>query len=368
MKVRSIIALTALTLTISCGSKDKESAVFEERHTVGRADLRDVISQTGVVQPVIKVELKSEASGKIEKILVKEGQKVTRGDTILIIDPSRLKTQRQKLEIGLRRAKIDKESAERNYSNGLELVKAGSISAKSLQDLETTRDLAALNYDQQLLELKDIADQLGKTVITAPMGGVITSLLVKEGEIAVSATSGFQSGTAIGTIADISKLEVITSIGEVDYVHLAQGQQVNIRPEAIEKAKTRGTVQFISLSAKRSDSDELGSFEVRVSVDSIMPGIAPGINVNVEFVILDKKDVIAVPYHFVKKDHGRQSVQVVTKNAEGKDSIYSKPVVTGDTDYRFYEIKKGLKEGDEIYFRHEESSTAERGPGRRRGR
>lgn len=356
-----LITLTAAILFTSCGKKEKNALTYEERHTIGRTDLRDVISQTGVVQPVVNVELKSEASGKIEKIHVKEGQKVSKGDTILVIDPSRLRTQRQKLYLNLKKAKIDKEIAERNHANGQELIKSGSISARELQDLETQLDLASINYEQQRLELKDIADQLGKTIITAPMDGVITSLLVKEGEIAVSATSGFQSGTAIGTIADITQLEVITSIGEVDYVHLSKGQKVFIKPEAIEDASTSGTIQFISLSAKREGTDELGSFEVRVSVDSLMKGIAPGINVNVEFVILDKKNVLAVPCHFVEKKGKKQIVKVVRADKEGKETINSVPIQTGATDYRHYEVLSGLNEGDIVYFRHSEQS----GVGRR---
>ncbi|MFP4014747.1 MAG: efflux RND transporter periplasmic adaptor subunit [Chitinispirillaceae bacterium] len=362
MKLYAFLFISAVCILISsCGKEKTEAPLLEERHTVSRTDLRDVISQTGVVQPVVNVELKSEASGKIERIAVKEGQKVSKGDTILVIDPSRLQTQRQKLQLSLRRARIDKDVAERNYANGVELVKAGTISARDLQDLENQKELASISYQQQLLELRDVADQLEETVITSPMSGVITSLLVKEGEIAVSATSGFQSGTAIGTIADITKLEVITSIGEVDYVHLSQGQNVVIRPEAMENTRTSGTVQFISLSAKRDGADELGSFEVRASVDSLIKGIAPGINVNVEFVILDKKNVLAVPYHFVRKQGKRQSVQVVRADKEGNETIETVPVKTGDTDYRNYEILSGLKEGDIVYFRHKEQTGMGRG-------
>ncbi|MFP4163889.1 MAG: efflux RND transporter periplasmic adaptor subunit [Chitinispirillaceae bacterium] len=364
MKLHALLAVSAvLLMMVSCGQKKKDELSFEERHTVGRTDLKDVISQTGVVEPVIKVELKSEASGKIEKILVKEGQKISKGDTILIIDPSRLRTQRQKLRLNLKKAKIDKELSQRNHSNGQELVKAGTVSQRELRDLKMQLDLASINYDQQLLELRDIADQLNKTVITAPMDGVMTSLQVKEGEIAVSATSGFQSGTAIGTIADITKLEVITSVGEVDYVHLSQGQNVRIRPEAVENKHTSGTVQFISLSAKREAADELGSFEVRVSVDSLIAGIVPGINVNVEFVILDKKDVLAVPYHFIKKAGKQHTVQVIGTDKEGNETIKNVQVKTGETDYNHYEILSGLKEGDEVYYKHSNQSDM-----RKRGR
>ncbi len=358
-----------LTLFISSCSSNELDAVQERRATAKPAHLRDVLSRTGLVQPVVNVDLQSESSGRIEKVTVNEGQEISRGDTIIVIDPSRLRTQREKMSLSLRRAQLEKQRALRDYENATQLTSTGSVSQRKLQDFKITYDLAEINYQQQRLELRDINEQLEKTVVTSPLGGVITSLLVKEGEIAVSAVSGFQSGTAIGTIADIRQLEVVTSIGEVDYVHLKKGQQVNIRPETSEGAQTRGSIRFISLSAQRRNSDELGSFEVRATIDSIIPGIAPGINVNVEFVILDKKVEVAVPYHFVRTVRGKDMVTVARKDSDGNEYTEEVEVTTGATDYIHYEILSGISAGEVIVFRHDQSApgrAAGGGMGRRR--
>jgi co-chaperonin GroES (HSP10) len=201
------------------------------------------------------------------------------------------------------------------------------------------------------------------------MTGVLTGLTVEEGEIAVSATSGFQAGTAIGTIADINKLEVVSQIGEVDYINLRIGQHVVIRPEAVEKVSTRGTITFIALSAKKAANQELGNFEVRASIDSIIPGIAPGINVNVEYVLMEKKDVLGIPNHFVERRGEQSFVQLAGKDTEGKRKITTIPLELGKTDYKYYEILSGLKEGDVVFFKQESeeganpAGAARRGPG-----
>ncbi|MBD3345501.1 MAG: efflux RND transporter periplasmic adaptor subunit [Chitinivibrionales bacterium] len=351
MKIFIFLPVFFLLLLAGCGKKEVEQS--EERHTIKKVSLRDVMSQTGEVRPIIKAELKCEASGKIEKIYIKEGEQVKKGDTILVIDPLRLLYKRQRTELAVDQARIRKQKVKRNYDQAKELFGTGTVSEKQLVDLKSDFELAEIAYKQQMLELKDILDQLDETVVSAPMDGVVTALNVEEGEIAVSATTGFQSGTSIGTIADITKLEVISQIGEVDYVHLEKGQKVIIKPAAFEDKETEGTITFISLSAKKSGGDELGNFEVIISVDSIIPGIAPGINVNVEFILTEKKDIVGVPNHFVNKRRGKSFVYKVIPGGEGGETIERTPVELGSTDFRHYEVLSGLKPGDVVVFRDE---------------
>lgn len=351
MKLQIGFLSMIMLLSPGCQKHRGNNLILSEYYTVDYVDLKDVVSQTGTITPTLKVEIKSEASGKIEKIYVKEGQKVSKGDTLLRIDPSRLITQKEKLQLSIRKAEIDFKMSDRDYNNGLELKNTGSLSEKALQDLELARELAELEYRQQKLEMKDIVDQLGKTVICAPMNGVITALLVEEGEIAVSATSGFQSGTSIGTIADISKLEVVTSVGEVDYVNMKLDQSIIIRSEAIDKSETMGKINFISLSAKREDNSELSRFEIRATVDSLIPGIAPGINVNVDFVIMEKTHIIGVPYHFVRRENNDAYVDIVIKDSEGKEKVTARKISIGSTDFKYYEVRSGLSRGDILVYK-----------------
>lgn len=339
------------TILFGCGKSKALHSTYEEKVTITRVDLKDVISQTGEVQPVIRVDIKSEASGQIKDLFVKEGQRINKNDKILIIDTERLINQKVKLDLAVKQALIHKQLSQRDYENARELLGTGSMSKNKLDDLKNNFELANISYEQALLELKDINDQLNKTTIRSPLSGIVTNLFVKNGEIVVSATSGFQGGSPIATVADISKLEVISQIGEVDYIHLSVGQKVIIKPEAVEGTQTNGTISFISLNAKKRNMDELGNFEVRISIDSLVPGIAPGINVNVEFIILEKKHVLGVPNHFVSKtSDGKYFVKTSKTTGTGKDTIIQKQITVGKTDYKYYEILSGLKENDQVVY------------------
>ncbi len=362
----SIACCLAVVVVAAIGCGTKKEKPFEGRHTVGRVDLRDVITQTGEVQPVVKVELKSEASGRIDTVYVREGQGVRTGDTIIVIDPSRLRFKKQRIDLAVNKARIELEIAKRDLDNAKELIHTGTVSQRSLVDIQSRYDLLDIAYRQQLLDLKDVMDELSKTVVTSPMDGVLTSLDVEAGEIAVSATTGFSGGTAIATIADISRLEVVSQIGEVDYVHIEPGQKVVVRPEAVEGAQTTGTIDFVALSAKKEQNEELGTFEVRIALDSIIAGITAGINVNVEFVILEKKGVLGVPAQYVQNREGKYSVMMAEAQGPREGKVRPRPIQVGATDYRNYEVLSGLKEGDVILFR-ERPAGGPPGQGRAQG-
>jgi HlyD family secretion protein len=365
MQRTAYAAALSLAVLAGCGGGERNGS-YEERFTVKPVTIRDVIAQTGEVRSKVNVDLKSEASGRIEKIYVKEGQRVAKGDTILIIDPSRLLFKKDRLDLAVKRARIKREIARRNLEDAKALADAGTVSPRDVADLENEYELADIAYREQVLEWRDIADQLERTVVTSPMHGVITALEVEEGEIAVSATSGLQAGSSIARIADIDQLEVISQIGEVDYVHLDTGQSVTIKPEAREGTTTSGVIEFISLSAKKASSEELGTFEVRIRIDSLIEGIAPGINVNVEFLLVEKKDVLGVPNKYVREARNGPVVRVVRADASGNETIEPKKVTLGDTDYRFQEVTSGLSAGDVVYFREEAEGDARSQRGRKR--
>ncbi len=373
-------------------SKTGAHANLIDKDVVRKVDLRDIVSQTGEIQPVVKVELKSEASGKIDSVYIKEGERVKKGELILKIDPTRLLTQKKKLSLAVRKAKLSAALAKRDFDNANTLFSNGQLPRKQLEDLQNNYELKEITLKERELELNDILYQLSKTRIMAPMDGVLIALLVEEGEIAVSATSGFSGGTAIGTIADISKLEVITQIGEIDYVKIKKGQAVTINMESNTNLNTSGKVSFVSLAAQKEDNSTISSFEVRIAIDSLIPGLVPGVNVNVDFVVLDKKQVLGIPYAMVQKTErkgtpvsmvflpegttpkipfrgppknngknpgsrryqpGKMGKRLAKNQAERSEAVKNlnlvrAKIITGETDYKYIEVLDGLAEGDTV--------------------
>lgn len=345
----TICLIFLIFIVVGCGKKD--SFTYTESYVVDTVDLKDVVIQNGEVQPVVKVGIKSEASGKIDSIRVREGQKIKKGELILSIDPGRLIYRKNALNLEVKRVRLDLSTAQRNFDDATKLAGTGTVSEKQLFDLNVELEKIKINLQQQLLELNDINDQLQKTRVTSPMDGVVISLDVEEGEIAVSATAGFQGGTPLATIADVNKLEVVSRIGEADYAQLRTGQKATLRLEALEGSYTTGTINFIAMNAKKEKIDDLGTFEVRITIDSLVPGIVPGVNITAEFTIMEKKCVLGIPNHFVMQSDSGYSVIKVNSGTTGSRSTEVIPIRVGKTDYSYYEILSGLKKGEIVVYR-----------------
>jgi RND family efflux transporter MFP subunit len=346
----SLLALAALASFLSFGPGACSRAHPQPREgdtfVVKRVDLHDALTQVGEVRPIHKVEIKCEASGTVRRVYAKEGEQVKARDTLLVIDPTRLLTQKKRLQLAVYAESIHVEQTRRNWESGRSLVGAGSLSRIQVQDMQDEFNLRQIALAQARLELEDVLVQLSKTVILAPVAGIIISIPIEEGEIAVSATSGLAAGTSIATLADVSSLEVVTQIGEADYARLRLGQRVTVRPQSSDNDSGTGVITFIAMNAKRVSEGRLGTFEVRVGLDADQRKVLPGMNVNVDFVLLDVKNVIGVPNAFVSKDGEGATVRIAAEGGEAKSAV--RRVSLGRTDYKYYEITSGLTGGERL--------------------
>jgi multidrug efflux pump subunit AcrA (membrane-fusion protein) len=123
---------------------------------------------------------------------------------------------------------------------------------------------------------------------------------------------------------------------------------VTLRPEAFPTVQTSGKISFLAMNAKKTAEKELGAFEVRIAIDAVVPGILPGSNVSVDFLMLDKARVLAVPCHFVSEEKRAFFVDVLSSDQGGRTVRSHRQVELGATDFKYYEVLSGVAEGDVI--------------------
>jgi HlyD family secretion protein len=342
------LLLMATILGVGCKVSTPAKAAKEETYRVARHDLRDVLTQVGTVRPVRTVEIKSEATGRIDKIAVIEGQRVRAGDTLLTIDPQLALIQKKRLQLSLESARLELAKAQREYESGATLDRSALLPRLELDERRDAVRRMSIREREVLLQIEEIEEQLRKTVIRAPLTGIITNLYVAEGEIAASVTAGVQGGTSVARMIDAENLEVVVQVSEVDYVRLRSGQTVTLRPEAFPTVQTSGKISFLAMNAKKTAEKELGAFEVRIAIEAVVPGILPGSNVSVDFLMLDKARVLAVPCHFVSEEKRAFFVDVLSSDQGGRTVRSHRQVELGATDFKYYEVLSGVTEGDVI--------------------
>lgn len=352
--VKVFIALVLLA-AMGCSKDETEKEKGAVRTAkVERGDIRDVLTLSGVLEAAEEVIVKSEVSGQIRRIRVQEGDSVTRGDTLIEIDPEQLRNRQVSNQLSLSRSRILHAQAKRNLALAESLKTVDGISAQKIQDQRWQAELTRLQVLQDSLALREIEIQLRKTAVLAPITGYLISFEVKTGEVIQSGTGSFGGGTALGTVADLSTRRVTVNVSELDYPNLRVGQDAYISTEAKPGARFHGKVEYVGRMAKLLADRNVRQFEVRVALDPLDAEggrvLPPGATVTVEFTLMDVKGVLTLPYESVRTGTGEDGAYVLVPRGEPGSGARpeKRKVVLGANNFNRVEVISGLQEGETV--------------------
>lgn len=365
-------------------SRSGDPAVDVER--IVRRSLAAVVSASGTVEPQRSVDISSGVMGRVTRLAVDEGNRVSGGQFLLQIDPESLQAAvdggaaaLRAAESGLEQARVAVEMARVN----LELANDALERQEALWDL---RLASREEYDQarREVELRD-ADLKARTVevvtaaervrqerarldsaeydltqvtITSPIDGVVTRLNIEEGETVVVGTMN-NPGTVLMTIADFSILEAHVEVDETDVPSVRLGQPAAITIDALPDRKHRGVVTEIGNSPIQ-ESDPAGvhatNFLVVVTLDGEVPGVRPGFTATADVTTATRTGAIAVPIQSTTiREAGSPAAAAATEAVEeevegvfvvrGGRAVFV-PVRTGIAGERYFEAISGLDVGD----------------------
>jgi len=225
---------------------------------------------TGVLSPIYTYNVSARVGGQVEEICVVKGQKVKAGDTLL-----RQNAKDAQLSAGqgsttdelLQRLKVAYDSAEDTYERNKALYDAGFISESSLKQLEAQKENARLQLEGTS---KAISQQIEKTVITSPGNGVVSSLVIQQGDY-------LNAGTAIASISDTSKLILKGNVIDSKLQIISKGDKVQVKIDTINKT-LEGEVTFISPISVASGQ----MFPIEITIDNCIEEIKAGMSASVK--------------------------------------------------------------------------------------
>ena len=278
---------------------------------VTRKNMTAIVSCSGTIQPKRKVDVSANAMGTIVHLAVDEGQRVAAGDLLLEIDPAAyrsavlalqasLNTGRADLrlaEASLKKARQDQDRFEALFDEGL-ASEEELASARTSAIIEDARVASARHrIDQYKANLAKAEHDLEKVTITAPMAGVISRLNVEEGENAIMGTLN-NPGTVLLIIADLGTMEAWVEVDETEVVDVQLGQAAEIEIDAFTGKSFSGKVTEIGNSPIRlstGSSREAVEFEVKITLDEVIPKIRPGLSAKAEITVAERDSALAVP-------------------------------------------------------------------------
>jgi len=164
--------------------------------------------------------------------------------------------------------------------------------------------------------LNNEKERLGWTTIISPVSGIVTNLVIKEGEIVTSGRSAFSQSPALMQVADLSQMIVKTSINEVDMEKIAIGQKVEIKTKAYPDKVYRGEVSEVAPSG--SPRDNIIYFQVEISVLDSPKELRPGMTADVDIVVVERKDELLLPIEAVKSEQASAALLTVSNVSQLK--------------------------------------------------
>jgi len=334
------------------GADGQEQAARRAKAAVG--DVAVTLTEVGEIQPKTKVLVKSKVSGKIRTLTAKEGEWVNKGDALATVEPDMAQARTvATLKSDYGRARVDLERARQDHERDVELHAAGHISDETLKLSKDAYDIAGIEYQSALEQMK-LAAEDGVSVepgaesaelleILAPASGIVIELQIEEGEIVTSGAVSYTSGSTLMAIANLSAMQIRAGVNEVDAGKIRNGENVTIDVDAYPNVEYHGLITHIAPAARNVDGVKI--FDIEIDVTDTDQRLRPGMTANIEIQGDHREGVLTVPVEGVFRKQGRQVVYVFD-GSEGEP--VEREVTTGVSNIEAVEIVTGLKDGEEI--------------------
>lgn len=440
-----LLALLIIAAVVKARQKPKGEEVTVEK--VQRRTIRETVSASGKIFPETEVKISSDVSGEVVDLYVQEGDSVTVGQILAKIRPDEYQSavergqaavnsaqsqreissanvkgsgaQIEQLKADKNRISAQLEAARSAHKRNEQLFKEGVIaesdfetSLSNLRALESSyaaaeaalkaaeTSLTSARENVRVAEfgitsaratLKELRTSLQKTVITAPVSGIISKLNIEKGERVVGTLQ--MAGTEMMRIANLHSMEVQVEVSENDILKVSNNDEADIEVDAYLGRKFKGKVTEIASSASNVSSalgggalntDQVTNFVVKIRVDPASYSdmlekgkrypFRPGMSASVEIYTKDAENTLSVPLIAVtaredgdedegkKKDKEEEkspSAKEVSKKddeikeivfvlPEGQDTVGVREVKTGIQDNDYIEILSGLSEGENV--------------------
>ncbi len=312
------------------------------------AEASSVLTAAGYTYARERAAVGAKIIGRVVQLYVDEGDRVRRGDRIAVLDNDNLVATVEQARARLLEADATLADARRQESRLAQLL-AGRVVAQEEYDAAATYlDVSEAGVAVAQANLAAAEAQLGYSVITAPIDGVVIERMVEVGEMV--APGGFttqQSTGAIVRLADPESLEVEADINEAYISRIEIGQPAIIRVDAVPGVEYRGRLRQIVPTADR----QRAVVEVKVTIDDRDERILPDMSCNVTFLETEPtaggasaaEPKILVPRQAVVEVDGSSFVFVV----EG-DRLRRTAVELGAEQGERVEIASGLGGGEVV--------------------
>lgn len=334
----TVLFITALVIFIIVYQATKSVSV--ETIQIARGSIEQYVDDTGTVKSKQSQTIYLEDGGRITSIHVAENDRIRQGDLLLKMHPANL----QLTTIALDQAKINFDSARKDWEKAQRLFEVGAISKAEYDNTDAAYKRAAASLQSANVELEQ---QQRNLMVQAPLSGVVLNKAVEVNQVVSPGTQAF-------IIGEPRNLEVLVDILADDIVKVQPGNTVTISGQATGGSVLKGVVAKVAPMAQNVVSS-LGVNQKRATVTIDFIGdiglLKPGYDVDVRIFTQIKPEAITVPVSTVFDIQGKNFCFVIEN-----ERTRLREVELGIENDEKIEIRSGLKIEERILLKPDNST------------
>lgn len=336
-------------------------AVHYKTALIDRGPITAIVTATGMINPVVSVQVGSQVSGKVAQLFADFNSKVTKGQVLARIDQKPFKARLSHARAAVKSARGNLAKAnvlatqrKREFDRMAVLRPQAFVSQADVDLAETNyRDAAAnvevlqAQLDQAQAALASAELDLGYTTIYSPVDGIVVSRNVDIGQTLAAA---FQTPILFVIAQDLTQMQVNANVSESDIGGVREGTAANFRVDAYPRQFFEGVVTQVR-NAPISIQNVV-TYDVVIAVSNPELKLKPGMTANVTIVTARKEQPLRVPngalrFRMPNVSVDRKATRVWVLDRDSQ--LRQVDVTTGIADSLSTEIADGvLNEGDRV--------------------
>jgi HlyD family secretion protein len=371
--VGSVVVLGGITW-FSINQANKGVVTVQTAKVVSQETLISQVTASGEIKPTTYTNVTAQGFGRITQILVKEGDKIKKGDRLLLQEDVQANADVQaqsaainSSEMGVQAAdasfrsaqadlvqqQANLEKAKLDWQRGQGLFKDGLIPKQDFDQRKSAYDAAFAAVDSskarvqslnaQLDQTRSMVNQnkavlvrtkdiLSKTAYISPINGIVSYLPVRLGEYVVPGIQN-SNGSFLMTLSDMSVVTAEVKVDETDIVNVRNGQDADVTIDAVPGKVFKGKVTEIGSQAtlrssglattqSTTSTQEAKDFKVVVTLAAPPENLRPGLSTTAKIKTAEKKNVVAIPIQALAV-RTRKDLEEAAKNAkeDGNSSV-----------------------------------------------
>jgi len=326
-----------------------------ESQAVTRGDLTQVITASGQLNPVLKVDISSQISGIIQKLFADFNSPVKEGQIIVTLDPATYDANVLAAEGNLASARANLELAQ-HVERRARALRKDNLGSQAEYDLAVA-DLHKAEASVKISEgsLKKAQVDLARCTIRSPIDGMVITRNVNVGQTVAASLSA----PVLMVIAnDLSKMQIEANVVEADIGRVQAGQAVEFRVDAYPNDKFKGQV----IQVRNAPKEELNvvAYQTIIEVSNPELKLKPGMTANVSIIVDKREDALKIPNSALRFKPPKEIRVATTETAPATASI--NPENRPAPDSSKARSKSKQKSGRTVYLLAKEEDPATDAP------